>query len=355
MMRIGDRGPGTGDRKSGLREARVPTRRVFGTRSLVRASSTVPGTRSPVPVLLLTAACVMIALAFPALAAEVKVTAEASATEVSVGQRFVVTVEASGPAGTAWTFPAEPGDEKVALRPAPAQPPGGHAFAYEAAAFAVGEVSVPGTVVKYRLPDGSEGEARSEPIPLRIVSLLPKEEAERALADIRGPVKLPLGAFFWGGLALAATAAAAAILLFRRRRRPKIVAAPVRPDVPPDVEALAALDALAASELIAAADLKPFYVALAEIAKRYLERRLGAPVLEMTSAEAIAFLRDIVPARELTPPLRDLMLAADQIKFARGHSERVTAERHLVAVRAVVTVLEARLRPTETPALEKSA
>ena len=294
-------------------------------------------------------------LAATAAAQPVTLTARATSTEVSVGQRFVVTVEASGPAGTTWTFPAEPGDENVALRPAPAQPTGGTTFTYEATAFAIGEVSVPGTVVKYRLPDGTAGEATSDPIPLRIVSLLPKEEAERALADIRGPVKLPLGVYFWGAVALAATGIAGAFLLLRRRRRPRIAAAPVRPAVPPDVEALAALDALAASELMAAADLKPFYVALAEIAKRYLERRLGAPVLEMTSAEAVAFLRDTVSARELTPPLRDLMLAADQIKFARGHSERATADRHVAAVRAMVTLLEARLRPTEAPALEKSA
>jgi hypothetical protein len=331
MMRIGDRGPGTGD---------------WSTRRMTQASSVGAQLACALAGLLVAAAV---------SAQEIRVVAKAAATEVSVGQRFIVTIDASGPAGTSWTFPAETGDEKVALRAAPTQPPGGSAFAYEAAAFAVGEVSVPGTKVKYRLADGREGEATTEPIPLQIVSLLPKEEAERALVDIRGPVKLPLGAFFWGGLAAAAAVLALAVMLLRRRRRPKPVVTPSRPDLPPDVEALTALDALAASDLIAAADLKPFYVALAEIAKRYLERRLGAPVLEMTSAEAVTFLRDNVTARELTPPLRDLMLAADQIKFACGHSERATAERHVAAVRAMVTLLEARLRPEEAPALEKSA
>lgn len=314
-----------------------------------------PGAPSPVPASGSgRVALVMALLAATAAAQPVTVTARAAVTEVSVGQRFTVTLEASGPAGTTWTFPAEAGDEKVALRAA-GQPAGSGAFVYEAAAFSLGEVAVPGLTAKYRLPDGTEGEARSEPIPLQIVSLLPKEESERALADIRGPVKLPLGTYFWSGLAAAAVLLALAVVLLRRRRRPRPAVVPAQPDVPPDVEALAALDVLTASELMSAADLKPFYVVLAEIAKRYLERRLDAPVLEMTTAEAMAFLRENGVARELAPSLRDLMLAADQIKFARGHSERVTAERHVAAVRAMVTLLEARLRPAAAPALEKSA
>jgi hypothetical protein len=294
------------------------------------------------------------AFSLSAQAAEVTLRAKAAVTEVTVGQRFTVTMEASGPAGTPWEFPAEAGDANVALRAA-GQPVGSGAFVYEASAFALGEVSVPATAVRYRLPDGTEGEARSEPIPLTIGTLLPKEESERSLADIRGPVKLPLGAWFWGGLAAAIALVAAAVALLRRRKRPAAKAAPPVPEVPPDVEANAAFDALAASPLLAADDLKPFYVELAEIAKRYLERRLDAPVLEMTTAEAMAFLRESAAARELAPSVRDLMLAADHVKFARGHSERPTAERHLAAARAMVTVVEARLRPAAPAAPEKAA
>jgi hypothetical protein len=334
----GHRAPG-----SGLRKGRA---RIF----------TVPGARCPVPASLLTAACAAMAIAFPALATEVEVTAKAAVTDVSVGQRFVVAVTASGPAGTKWTYPGQPGDDKVELRPAPTPAPGPDAFNYEAAAFAVGDVAVPAITVKYRLPDGTQGEATSEPIPLHIVSLLPRQEAERKLADIRPPVKLPLGAFFWGGLAALALLLAATVLALRRlRRRPAAAMAAAAPELAPDVEALAALDTLTASPALLAADLKPFYVALAEIAKRYLGRRLGAPILEMTSAEAVAHLRDSVPARDLASPLRELMGAADQVKFARGHGERGIAERHLQAVRAMVTALEARLRPAEQPPLEKSA
>jgi len=106
--------------------------------------------------------------------------------------------------------------------------------------------------------------------------------------------------------------------------------------------------ALAASGLLGRGEYRRFYIALAATAKRYLERRLGAPVLEMTTAETLAFLRRHRHGSEFVPVLRDLSEAADRIKFARGEGVREEAERHLAAVRALVPALEARLQPPPT-------
>ncbi len=83
------------------------------------------------------------------------------------------------------------------------------------------------------------------------------------------------------------------------------------------------------------------------MAKRYLERRLEAPVLEMTTAETVAFLRNHAHGRRA--PCRSCETCprpADQIKFARGAGLTEAAEGHLAAVRALVPALEARLRPS---------
>ena len=117
------------------------------------------------------------------------------------------------------------------------------------------------------------------------------------------------------------------------------------PELPPDAEALRALDALAAAGLLPRGEYRSFYIQLAAVAKRYLERRLGAPVLEMTTAETLAFLRGHPHGGELLPVMRDLAEAADRIKFAKGQGLAQEAERHLAAVRALVPALEARLRP----------
>ena len=94
--------------------------------------------------------------------------------------------------------------------------------------------------------------------------------------------------------------------------------APSVPELPPDAEALRALDALAAQDLPARGEYRAFYIALTLVAKRYLERRLAAPVVEMTSAETLAFLRGHAHGGELLPIVRDLAEAADRIKFANG-------------------------------------
>ena len=295
-----------------------------------------------------------------AQAPPVTVTAKPAETEVAVGQVFAVVVEAKGPAGTTFTFPPEIADDvadmtvRADARSAP------NKVTYDASVFVLKEAALPAIGVTYRLPDGTTGEVTTAPVPLTIKSLLPRDPKERQLADIRPPTDIP--AFpreFWilllralthsviGLLALAA-AAALAWWLWRHRRRRKAAeaAAAVRaPIVPPDAEALAALDRLAASGRIEREEFRPFYIELTEIAKRYLERRLEAPVLEMTTEEMLAYLRRHAHGNAFVDLMNDVSSASDRIKFARGDGARERAETHLGSVRRLVVDLESRLRP----------
>jgi len=287
----------------------------------------------------------------------VSVTAVASKGEVTVGETFTIELKATGPAGATYTFPGEAETDGFELRtpppdpkagPVPAAEPGTHR--YEAAVFVLGEAEIPPIPVRYRLPDGTEGQASSPPVPLKIVSLLPKDSQEQKLADIRGPLSVGIGRAFWVGLVVAlGLVAALAVWLFRRRRKVEAPGVPV-PEVPADAEALRALAALAASGLLARGEYRPFYIRLTAVAKRYLERRLGAPVLEMTTAETLAFLRGHAHGDDLLPVVRDLAEAADRIKFAKGQGVAEEAARHLDAVRALVPALEEKLQPPVTDA-----
>jgi hypothetical protein len=53
--------------------------------------------------------------------------------------------------------------------------------------------------------------------------------------------------------------------------------------------------------------------------------------------------------------VRDLAEAADRIKFAKGQGLVPEAERHLSSVRALVSALEAKLRPAPPAATEGKA
>jgi hypothetical protein len=200
--------------------------------------------------------------------------------------------------------------------------------------------------VPFRLADGTAGTATTEPIQLRVESVLPKDPRQQKLADIRGPVSLAIGVPFWIAVGAAIVLAGTIAFWIWRRRRPTV--APVTaPALEPDAEALQALDRLAGAGLVERADYRAYYIALAEIAKRYLERRLGAPVLEMTSAEMASFLRDHPAASSFATSVRDLAGAADRVKFARGAGLEDEARRHLESARALVRGIEDKLRPKE--------
>ncbi|MGV8040487.1 MAG: hypothetical protein AB2L07_10530 [Thermoanaerobaculaceae bacterium] len=287
------------------------------------------------------------ALAATASAQTVSVTARLSTTEVTPGQSFVVEVTATGPAGSEWTFPAQAGTEQVDLElqppPEKAQPKPGTAT-YRGAVFALGEAEIPAITVQYRLPNGEKGSATSAAVKLKVASALPKGEENPQPADLRPPVTLPVGTAFWVALGLALVLVAAlAAWLIRRRRRPAEPAAPPVPAVPPEEEARLALERLAASGLVEREEYRQYYIELATIAKRYLERRLDQPVLEMTSAEVAALLRDHPLAGPHLPVLRDLMGAADWVKFARGSAQTEAARRHLASARGIVDAVEETL------------
>jgi hypothetical protein len=285
----------------------------------------------------------------------VSVVATASKDEVTVGETFTIELKATGPPGTTYRFASGASEEQIELRTpepeesskgeaAPLSEPGAHR--YEAAVFALGEVEIPPIPVRFTLADGTEGDAASDPIALKVTSLLPRDADEQKLADIRAPRAVGIGRVFWVALLAALLLGAGLVTWLVRRRRPE--AEPVkasRPETPADAEALAALRALAASGLLAARAFREFYIRLTTVAKRYLERRLGAPVLEMTTAETLAFLRHHAHGGELLPVVRDLAQAADRIKFARGEGLVEAAEGHLAAVESLVRSLEARLRP----------
>ncbi len=297
----------------------------------------------------------------PALSPPVTVEATASKSEVTVGEVFSVELKATGPPGTMFTFVGEAQTDSFELRTAAADAKAGSqpdpsAHRYDAAVYALGETTIPPLPVRYRLADGTAGEVSSEPILLKVASLLPKDPQQQKLADIRGPQPVAIGHAFWIALAAALVLTAAFIFWLARKRRkragPRTVSVP---ELPPDAEVLRALDALLASGLLSRGEYRAFYIQLTAVAKRYLERRLGAPVLEMTTAETLAFLRGHPQGGELLPVMRDVAEAADRIKFAGGQELAPEAERHLVAVRALVPALEARLAPKAAGADEKAA
>ncbi|MEO8499519.1 MAG: hypothetical protein ABI565_01290, partial [Vicinamibacteria bacterium] len=253
---------------------------------------------------------------------------------------------ARGSGGMSFECPKEISDgsvELIQLNPSTAL---AHVVTYDAQVFAIGkEARIPPIEIQYRTTDGGAGSARSEPVPLNVVSTLDPNDQNPVPADFAPPVPVLVSRAFWVASSIAGLLVIAGlVLLIRRIRFPKKLVDPiVTPSVSPEEEALNGLDRLAAGR--GALGPKILYIQLTQILKQYLERRLEAPVMEMTSTETLSFVKAHAWTTPHAVALRDLVTAADLVKFG-GSSDASNAERQIQLVRDLVGRID-RLRRAE--------
>lgn len=274
-----------------------------------------------------------------------------STANVSVGERFQITVEASGPVGTTYEFPKQISDGSVELIQSDPTSTLANQVTYDAQIFALGaSATIPEIEIRYQTEDGAKGSVKSAQFPLNVVSTLDPNDKNPSPADFSPPVPVLVARAFWIAGSLAGLLLIAGIvLLVRRLRFPKKAIDPkVTPAITPEEEALTSLDGLGKSR--GAFEAREFYIELVQILKRYLERRLEAPILEMTSTEALAFIKAHTWTLPHASGLRDLVASADLVKFG-GSSDATNGERHVQLVRDLVGRID-RLRRAE---LERQA
>jgi len=283
-----------------------------------------------------------------------------STINVAVGERFQVTVETKGAGGLVYEFPGEVSSGSVELVQSNRSSALANRVTYDAQIFAIGaEGRIPEIEIRYRSKDGSEGSIKSAPVPMNVVSTLDPNEQNPAPADFAPPLPVLVSRAFWiassvAGIVLIALMA----LLVRRFRFPKKPKDPqITPAITPEEDALNGLDRLSSSR--GALEPKAFYIQLIQILKQYLERRLEAPVLEMTSTETLAFVKVHSWTSPHAVALRDLVTSADLVKFG-GSSDATNAERQIQLVRELIGRID-RLRraeldrQTQTPDRRKTA
>lgn len=98
---------------------------------------------------------------------------------------------------------------------------------------------------------------------------------------------------------------------------------PVEPSLPPDVLALARLEALQEKGFVDAMDHEPFYVELSDIVREYLERRFALHAPDRTTEE---FFREAADTQALSYEhqqlTRSFLEQCDLVKFAKHLPDR---------------------------------
>jgi hypothetical protein len=262
--------------------------------------------------------------------------------EVRVGDRLTLTVVfVPGPGEKPLPFespsfgPFEPAGPIVSSTTAE-----GTSVEIPLATFELDRATIPALTFRYLDAKGRARSLDTPEIPVPVKSVLPP--GAKDLKCLKGkPAPLPFDPRPWLIALAAAVLGAAGFWLFSRRRRAAEIAAGP-PPLPPDEEALRALEALAA---LLDGPAKPYYSALTDLFRRYIERRFGLPATDRTTTEMIPLLKELpVPSAERSA-LRELLETADLAKFARFESPAEERARHRTQVRAFVE--ETRPRPAE--------
>ncbi len=194
-------------------------------------------------------------------------------------------------------------------------------WTYVLESYVPGAHEIPAMTFSYRDPrekaDGSD-EVFQEKLTTEPIAI----EVTQALADIKGPVWLPMPlsrrVLWWAlGVVGAMAAIGLAVRLWRRRRK-RAESAPPEARITPHVWALRELDRLAAERLVERGLVQEFYYRVNGLVRRYIELRYGLMAGEQTSEE---FIRALQYSAELAPrhkeTLRAFVEACDPVKYAR--------------------------------------
>ena len=225
-------------------------------------------------------------------------------------------------------------------------------FVLTVAVYEPGPQTMPAVEVTYLGPRGEVRTVRTEPIPIKIASVI-ANEPEPALKEALAPVVGARGAAAGRSTSRAGVAAAAlgalATTLIVRRLRARRGARPGPPPRPAHEIALERLDRLGAYGFLEDADNRPFYFAVSEVIRDYLGGRYGFDSLEMTTDELMAELRARA-GRELSLGLGEVqgwLSACDLVKFAKISPTAAEARGALESAIRIVT----STRPAPDPAV----
>lgn len=183
-----------------------------------------------------------------------------------------------------------------------------------------GAFVIPPLTVRYRVPpDSTWHELSTEALEIYVRSILPSEAGD--ILGIKAPWELPKDwrtVILWSAAGVGVLLLALAGYLFWRRRQGKgllpVKAAPLRPA---HELALAELQQLRESDLLASGEIKLYYSILSEILRRYIEGRFGVVALEMTTTEVLTDLSRNGYDTHGREQLSTVLTESDLVKFAK--------------------------------------
>lgn len=188
--------------------------------------------------------------------------------------------------------------------------------------FDSGSYRIPSFEFNYRLFKDSTNYSISTNELLLNVNTIPVDTT-KVIKDIKPPLRAPLTfkeLLPYIGIGIAIVAIILLIIYYIRKRKkaePIIKFKSVKL-IPAHEIALQALQKLKDDKLWQNNKVKQYYIELTDIIRKYIEARFNVDALEMTTEEIVAVFKSIDIDKELKTKLKNILILADLVKFAKA-------------------------------------
>ncbi|QEM06565.1 hypothetical protein DIU31_024750 [Mucilaginibacter rubeus] len=180
-------------------------------------------------------------------------------------------------------------------------------------------------------------------------------DTTKAFYDIKQPLAVKYTFWDWlrdnwklvTGILLGLIVIGAVVYYLLKRPKKEVIVEEVKPDIPLHIQALQKLEEIKNKQLWQHDQVKQYYIELSDVVREYLEKRYNIQALEQTSEEIFASLRHMDIASEDRNLLRQLLILADMVKFAK---EKPAANENEKSMENAVTFIkdtQPRARPTD--------
>ncbi|WP_429265447.1 hypothetical protein [Mucilaginibacter sp. 3215] len=180
-------------------------------------------------------------------------------------------------------------------------------------------------------------------------------DTTKAFYDIKQPLAVKYTFWDWlrdnwklvTGILLGLIIIGAVAYYLLKRPKKEVIVEEVKPDIPLHIQALQKLEEIKNKQLWQHDQVKQYYIELSDVVREYLEKRYNIQALEQTSEEIFASLRRMDIASEDRNLLRQLLILADMVKFAK---EKPAANENEKSMENAVTFIkdtQPHARPTD--------
>ena len=210
----------------------------------------------------------------------------------------------------------------------------------EATSFDSGMHTMPVFAFDIISANGDTAHIVSDPLTFQ-VSTVPVDTT-KAIKDIHGVLDVPFDIseyipWILVGLLIAALIAAGLYFWLKRKRKPE-ESKPKVPTIPAWQRALTALDEIAKEKAWQSGRDKIYHSAITDTLRMYLEDQFQLPALESTTDETLEMLRKASFSQDSIQQLKQVLVLADLVKFAKEKPLPIEHERALEYAREFVQI-----------------